>query len=63
MAGNGFHSVVANRAQICTADCHEENYLSADYPEENIRTADCHKETVPRMATDISLNLRATCQG
>jgi hypothetical protein len=30
MANTGFHSVVANRAQMCTADCHEENNLTTE---------------------------------
>jgi hypothetical protein len=48
----GFHSAVANRAQMCSADCHEENNLSAD----------CHEEN-NRYATVKSLNLRADCHG
>jgi hypothetical protein len=36
MAGTGFHSVVANNAQICTTDCHEENNLTADSHEKII---------------------------
>jgi hypothetical protein len=43
MAGAGFHSVVANRAQMCTADCWEENNLTADCHKENVRTKECHK--------------------
>jgi hypothetical protein len=31
MAGTGFPSVMANRPQMCTADCHEENNRTADF--------------------------------
>jgi hypothetical protein len=44
MAGNGFQSVVVNRAQMCTMDCHEENNLTALCHEENNYTADCHSQ-------------------
>jgi hypothetical protein len=44
MAGTGFPIVVANRAQMCTADCHEENNLTEDCYEENSRTTDCYKD-------------------
>jgi hypothetical protein len=44
MAGTGLHSVVANSAQMCTADCHTENNLTAECHEENNPTADCHSQ-------------------
>jgi hypothetical protein len=46
MAGTGFHYVVANRAQMCTADFHEENNFTADRHEENNRTSNCHEENI-----------------
>jgi hypothetical protein len=44
VAGTGFHSFVANRTQMCTADCHEENNLTADCHDNNNRIADCHSQ-------------------
>jgi hypothetical protein len=43
MAGTGFHSVEANCTQMCTADCHEENNLTAECHAKNIRTPHCHE--------------------
>jgi hypothetical protein len=44
MAGIGFLSVVANSAQMLTADCHEENNNTLDCHKENIHTADCQSQ-------------------
>jgi hypothetical protein len=44
MADTGFHSVVANHAQMCTADCGKLRYLDHDCQEENIRTTDRHSQ-------------------
>jgi hypothetical protein len=64
MAGTGFHSVVANRAHLCTADCQKENKLTADCLEENNCTRFAMKKIiVPWIATVKSLNLRVECQG
>jgi iron only hydrogenase large subunit-like protein len=52
--GTGFHSAVANRAQICSVDCHKENNF----------TTNCHtKIIVPRIVPVKSQNLKADCQG
>jgi hypothetical protein len=62
MAGTGFHSVVAIRAQMCTADCHEENN----------RAADCHSQESEFESTiakglfllwRTAVHMRAICQG
>jgi hypothetical protein len=44
MAGTMFHSLLANCAQMCTPDCHEEHNFTADCRKENNRTAEFHKE-------------------
>jgi hypothetical protein len=50
MAGTGFHSVVANRAQMCTADCGKPRYLDRGLPR--------RKYSYPGLP-----QLRADCQG
>jgi hypothetical protein len=78
MAGTGFHSVVANRAQMCTAELAYGGIYTADCHKENKRTADCHIPVVANSDTfDSSLrfakgfflfwqtavHLRVVCQG
>jgi hypothetical protein len=64
MDGTGFHSVVANRAQMCTADCHEENNLTAECHEANNRTSGCQADCqgiIPLVANHV--HLRAVSKG
>jgi hypothetical protein len=48
MAGTGFHSVVANRAQMCTADhsgpLKNKKNRTGDYHKGYNFTADCHSQ-------------------